>query len=108
MLIGCTRADAASVPHLDNSADYVLLYSFLHYRDALCLEQLLQELPIALFHLLNQVVDVSAVATVQSLELLVEEVEFISLLERSIEHVHSHVKVKSLVQLLIIIVLITG
>lgn len=49
--------------------------------DALGLEQLFQELLVILFHLLNQVVDVGAVAIVESAELLIEEVEFIGLLE---------------------------
>jgi hypothetical protein len=41
----------------------------------------------------------------QSAELLIEEVKFISLLERCIEHVHCHMKVECLVNLLIVLII---
>jgi hypothetical protein len=37
-------------------------------------------------------------------ELIIEEVKFISLLERCVEHVHCHMKVECLVNLLFIII----
>lgn len=105
MLIGSAGADPPSLLDFDDPAHHVLLHPVVLDGHSLRLEQLLQKLPIILLHLLNQVVDVCAVTTMQSAELLIEEVKFISLLERCIEHVHCHMKVECLVNLLIILII---
>lgn len=104
MLIGSAGADSSSFFDGDDAADDILRHAIFLNRNALGLEQLLQELPVTLFHLLNQVVDIGAVAFMQRAELIIEEVKFISLLERCVEHVHCHMKVECLVDLLFIII----
>lgn len=74
--------------------------------DALRLKQLTQELPVTLIHLLNQVVDVGAIAIVKSAELLIEVIEFIGLLEWRIQHVHGHMQIKRLIHFLFLVILI--
>ena len=104
-MVGRARSDSPPFLDFNDAAHHILRHAiWVHSRDALRLEQLLQELPVALLHLLNQVVDVGAVTFVQRFELFIEEVKFISLLERRGEHVHCHMKVESLVNLLILIV----
>ena len=105
MLIGSAGADPPSLLDFDDPTHHVLLHPVVLDGHSLRLEQLLQKLPIILLHLLNQVVDVGAVTTMQSAELLIEEVKFISLLERCIEHVHCHMKVECLVNLLILLII---
>ena len=41
----------------------------------------------------------------EGMELFVEELEFIGLLEGSVEHVHGHVEIKSLIELFLLIIL---
>jgi hypothetical protein len=105
VLIGSAGADPPSLLDFDDSTHHILLHPVVLDGHSLRLEQLLQKLPIILLHLLNQVVDVGAVTTVQSAELFIEEVKFISLLERCIEHVHCHMKVECLVNLLILLII---
>jgi len=41
----------------------------------------------------------------EGMELFIKELEFISLLEGSVEHVHGHVEIKSLIELFLLIIL---
>ena len=43
----------------------------------------------------------------QGMELFIKELEFIGLLEGSVEHVHGYVEIKSLIELFLLIILVT-
>ena len=104
-MVGSARSHSPSFLDFDDAAHDILSHAVrVSRRDALRVEQLLQELPVALLHLLNQVVDVGAVTFVQRFKLFIEEVKFICLLERCGEHVHCHMKVESFVNLLVLVV----
>lgn len=104
--VGCSGANASTSLDGDDPAYDVLFHALVGNLDSLGLHELLEELFLHLIHLGHEVVDVGHVAIVEGAEVGVEVTELVGLLERGIKHVHGHVQVEGLVELLLLIIIV--